>query len=45
MPNRTMNDDFDIRDERISPAERDFENALRPPKFADFSGQTKVVEN
>nr|WP_024991427.1 Holliday junction branch migration DNA helicase RuvB [Hoylesella pleuritidis] len=40
-----MNDDFDIRDERISPAERDFENALRPPKFADFSGQTKVVEN
>lgn len=40
-----MNDDFDIRDGRISPAERDFENALRPPKFADFSGQTKVVEN
>ena len=40
-----MNDDFDIRDERISPVERDFENALRPPKFADFSGQTKVVEN
>ena len=40
-----MNDDCDIRDERISPAERDFENALRPPKFADFSGQTKVVEN
>lgn len=40
-----MNDDFDIRDERTSPAERDFENALRPPKFADFSGQTKVVEN
>lgn len=40
-----MNDDFDIRDEHISPAERDFENALRPPKFADFSGQTKVVEN
>ena len=40
-----MNDDFDIRDERISSAERDFENALRPPKFADFSGQTKVVEN
>ena len=40
-----MNDDFDIRDERISPAERDFENALRPPKFADFSGQTKVVAN
>ncbi|MGP1480831.1 MAG: Holliday junction branch migration DNA helicase RuvB [Hoylesella enoeca] len=40
-----MNDDFDIRGEHISPAERDFENALRPPKFADFSGQTKVVEN
>jgi Holliday junction DNA helicase RuvB len=40
-----MQDDFDIRQERLSNAEKDFENALRPLKFADFSGQQKVVEN
>lgn len=40
-----MTEDFDIRDERLGSTERDFENALRPPKFADFSGQSKVVEN
>lgn len=40
-----MTEDFDIRDERTSPSEREFENALRPPKFQDFSGQSKVVEN
>ena len=40
-----MEEDFDIRDERISSAEKEFENALRPLKFNDFSGQPKVVEN
>lgn len=40
-----MKEDFDIRDERISSAEKEFENALRPLKFNDFSGQPKVVEN
>lgn len=40
-----MQDDFDIREERITPAEKDFENALRPLKFEDFSGQQKVVDN
>ena len=40
-----MQEDFDIRQEEASPAEKDFENALRPLKFADFSGQMKVVEN
>ena len=40
-----MNEDFDIREERITTAEKEFENALRPPKFDDFSGQNKVVEN
>ena len=40
-----MNEDFDIRQERLSSAEKDFENALRPLKFDDFSGQKKVVEN
>ena len=40
-----MTEDFDIRDERTMRSEREFENALRPPKFQDFSGQSKVVEN
>ena len=40
-----MNEEFDIRQERLSSAEKDFENALRPLKFNDFSGQNKVVEN
>ena len=40
-----MNEDFDIREERFTTAENEFENALRPPKFDDFSGQDKVVEN
>ena len=36
--------DFDIREEgRLK--EKDFENALRPVRFEDFSGQQKVVEN
>ena len=40
-------DTFDIRSEQHTPAatERDFENALRPLRFGDFSGQQKVVEN
>ena len=40
-------DTFDIRSEQHAPAttERDFENALRPLAFDDFSGQSKVVEN
>jgi len=40
-----MQDDFDIRQENVSKAERDFENALRPLEFRDFSGQKNVVEN
>ncbi|UKK48449.1 Holliday junction branch migration DNA helicase RuvB [Prevotella sp. E9-3] len=42
-----MNDDFDIREERYANgnAEKEFENALRPLAFSDFSGQQKVVEN
>ena len=39
-------DDFDIRNQQsISSKERDFENALRPLSFEDFSGQDKVVDN
>lgn len=40
-----MEENFDIRSEQISPKECDFENALRPLKFTDFSGQSKIVEN
>ena len=40
-----MLDDFDIRSERLSTSEKEFENALRPLRFKDFSGQQKVVEN
>ncbi|MBR2102908.1 MAG: Holliday junction branch migration DNA helicase RuvB [Prevotella sp.] len=40
-----MNDNFDIRQEQLSSAEKEFENALRPLRFGDFSGQKKVVEN
>ena len=40
-----MEDNFDIRQERFSSNEKDFENALRPLRFNDFSGQLKVVEN
>lgn len=40
-------DTFDIRAEQTKPtsSERDFENALRPLQFDDFSGQRKVVDN
>ena len=37
-------EDFDIRQEGRQK-EKDFENALRPLCFEDFSGQNKVVEN
>ena len=43
--NTYMSEDFDIREERLSSAEKEFENALRPLRFADFNGQPKVVEN
>ena len=40
-----MNAEFDIRQEQLSNAEKEFENALRPLRFDDFSGQKKIVEN
>lgn len=41
-----MNEDFDIRQQSVSQqSEKDFEIALRPLEFGDFSGQTKVVDN
>jgi Holliday junction DNA helicase RuvB len=39
-------EDFDIRKQtEASSKEKDFENALRPLRFHDFSGQQKVVDN
>ena len=38
-------EDFNIREHQLTSRERDFENALRPLSFEDFSGQDKVVEN
>ena len=40
-----MSENFNIRQQEISTAEKEFENALRPLQFSDFSGQKKVVEN
>ena len=40
-----MDEDFDIRQEQVSSSEKEFENALRPLSFGDFSGQQQVVEN
>lgn len=40
-----MDENFDIRNESLSPKEKEFEKALRPLKFGDFNGQKKVVEN
>ena len=40
-----MDEDFDIRQEQFSSSEKEFENALRPLSFCDFSGQQQVVEN
>jgi Holliday junction DNA helicase RuvB len=37
---------FDIRDQQPrNETDKEYENALRPLSFADFSGQSKVVEN
>ena len=38
-------DNFNIRNNTLSSVEKEFENALRPLRFSDFSGQQKVVEN
>ncbi len=40
-----MEQDFDIHRPQYNATEREFENALRPLHFGDFSGQQKVVDN
>ncbi len=38
-------ENFDIRSSRYGDSEREFEKALRPLAFDDFSGQDKIIEN
>jgi Holliday junction DNA helicase RuvB len=38
-------EDFDIRDTSTNATEREYENALRPLSFNDFSGQHKIIDN
>jgi Holliday junction DNA helicase RuvB len=40
-----MQEDFDIHNGNQDSSEKDFEKALRPLQFDDFSGQQKVVDN
>lgn len=40
-----MQEEFDIRNERLNASEKEFEKALRPLRFSDFRGQHKLVEN
>jgi Holliday junction DNA helicase RuvB len=39
-----MEDEFDIRDEH-NMGDKEFERALRPERFSDFSGQDKTIKN
>ncbi len=40
-----MEENFDIRRQQLGGKDKDFEVALRPLRFENFSGQDKVVEN
>lgn len=40
-----MNDHLDANSSRLSAAEKEYEKALRPLSFGEFTGQGKVVEN
>jgi Holliday junction DNA helicase RuvB len=40
-----MSTDFDFKEERLTPGDKEYEQKLRPLTFSDFSGQEKVVEN
>ena len=40
-----MEENFDIRKQQFGGKDKDYENALRPLCFEDFSGQDKVVDN
>jgi Holliday junction DNA helicase RuvB len=36
---------LDMRDDELTPQEKQFEKALRPKGLAEFSGQSEIVEN
>jgi Holliday junction DNA helicase RuvB len=40
-----MGEFVDLRDLANDDTEREFDNQLRPLKFVDFSGQTKIIDN
>lgn len=40
----SMEEDFDIHEQRLD-SDKDFERALRPERFNDFSGQEKIIDN
>ena len=40
-----MDNLVDIRGENADKVDNEFDNKLRPLKFNDFSGQSKIVEN
>lgn len=40
-----MDNDFDFREEDLTPNAKEYEQTLRPLIFDDFSGQFKIVEN
>ncbi len=40
-----MDDILNIRNEKISEAEKEYEKKLRPHEFNEFKGQDKIVEN
>lgn len=40
-----MNDNLDANNEKLNNTDKDYERALRPIEFNDFSGQQSVVDN
>jgi holliday junction DNA helicase RuvB len=40
-----MNENLDANEEKLSNTDKDYERALRPVEFNDFSGQPAVVDN
>ena len=40
-----INENLDANNEKLTNTDKDYEKALRPVEFNDFSGQTSVVDN
>ena len=40
-----MEENYNIRSQKVTDKEKEFENALRPLSFKSFNGQEKLVEN